>query len=63
MGAYLFLTFMTLWLAAITGGCLAARARLRREELTSAARAALFIATTRNPCSILIGSDTRGGGI
>jgi hypothetical protein len=52
MGAYLFLFFMALWLAAIGAGCMAARMRLRREEQTSAGRAALLVAMTRIPCTI-----------
>jgi hypothetical protein len=57
MGTYLFLLFMSAWLAAIVGGCLAARARLRRAERTSAGRAAILVAMTRIPCSIPVGSD------
>ena len=55
MGAYVFLLFMTSWLAVIAGGCLAARARLRREDRGATARAALLIAMTRMPCSIPVG--------
>ncbi len=57
MGAYLFLSFMALWLVAIGAGCVAARTRLRREEQTSAGRAALLVAMTRIPCTISAGSD------
>lgn len=54
MGASWFLMLMGLWLAAIAGACLAAKARLRQDDLTPAGRAALFVATSRNPCSILL---------
>lgn len=57
MGAYLFLLFMSAWLIVIAGGCLAARARLRREERTAAGRAAILVAMTRIPCSIPVGPD------
>jgi hypothetical protein len=57
MGAYLFLIFMISWLAVIAAGCVAARARLRREERGSAGRAALLVAMTRIPCSIPVGAD------
>jgi hypothetical protein len=46
MGAYVFLFFMSLWLAVIATGCVAARARLRREDRTSAGRVALLVAMT-----------------
>jgi hypothetical protein len=59
MGAYLFLVLMVTWLAVIAGGCLAARSRLRREERTSAGRAALLVAMTRIPCAIPVGPGKR----
>ena len=55
MGAYLFLLFMSVWLLIIAGGCLAARARLRREDRTAAGSAALLTAMTRIPCLIPVG--------
>jgi hypothetical protein len=55
VGAYLFIFFHGLWLAAIGAACMAARARLRREEYTG--RAALLLAMTRGPCTIQVGSD------
>lgn len=61
MSAYLFLVLMVTWLAVIVGGCLAARSRLRREERTSAGRAALLVAMTRIPCAIPVGPDKRRG--
>ena len=57
MGTYLFLFFMSAWLAIIAAGCLAARARLRREDRAAAGRAAILVAMTRIPCSIPIGPD------
>jgi hypothetical protein len=61
MGNYLFLFFMVAWLAVIVSGCLAARARLRREDRASAGRAALLVAMTRIPCSIPVGADKNHG--
>lgn len=58
MDASWFLMLMGLWLIAIALACLAAKARLRREDLTPAGRAALFVATSRNPCSILLLPET-----
>ncbi|HEY4174578.1 MAG TPA: hypothetical protein VGM42_16220 [Rhodopila sp.] len=57
MGTYLFVLFMIAWLLVIAGGCLAARARLRREDRTAAGRAALLTAMTRIPCLIPVGPD------
>jgi hypothetical protein len=57
MGTLVFLFFMMSWLVAIACGCIAARARLRREAQSAEGRAALLVAMTRIPCSILVEPD------
>lgn len=54
MGAHWFLVVMFLWLAGIAAACLLARTRLRQEDLRPADRAVLFVATSRNPCSLVL---------
>jgi hypothetical protein len=57
MATFIFPILMGLWLAAIATACLAARARLRQDEHSSAGRAALLVGLTHIPGFIRVGPD------